>query len=326
MTFPSRMAALWLAAAATLFAADFPQAQITNGLVKATIYLPDPKLGYYQATRFDWSGQIPHLEYKGHTYFGEWTGRPWNPKLHDTIMGPVEEFSEFDAPGYAAAPVGGMFLKIGVGILRKPQEPKYNHFGVYEIVDNGKWTVKTAPDSVTFTHVVHDKTTGWGYEYHKIVRLEKGKPTLSIEHRLKNIGRNTIQTDVYEHNFYMLDKKPTGPNLSIKFPFEIKVDHPWQAGLAENRGKEIVYLKELEARQTASNEITGFTVDPNDYNITVENKETGAGVRQTADRPVSRINFWSIRNTSCPEAYIALSILPGKDFTWRINWDFYETK
>jgi hypothetical protein len=139
------MAALWLAAAATLFAADFPQAQITNGLVKATIYLPDPKLGYYQATRFDWSGQIPHLEYKGHTYFGEWTGRPWNPKLHDTIMGPVEEFSEFDAPGYAAAPVGGTFLKIGVGILRKPQEPKYNHFGVYEIVDNGKWTSRPRP-------------------------------------------------------------------------------------------------------------------------------------------------------------------------------------
>lgn len=326
MTCLYRAAALLVAVVLPACAADYPQAQITNGLVKATIYLPDAKAGYYQGTRFDWSGQIPDLEYNGHTYFGDWTGRPWNPKLHDTISGPVEEFSEFNAPGYAAASVGGTFLKIGVGLLKKPQEEKYNHFGVYQIADNGKWTVRTAPDSVTFTHVVRDKVSGYAYEYHKTVRLEKGKPTLSIEHRLKNIGRNTIQTDVYEHNFYMLDKKPTGPNLSIKFPFEVKVDRPWQAGLAENRGKEILYLKELEPRQTASNEITGFTVDPNDYNFTIENKETGAGVRQSADRPISRINFWSIRTTACPEAYIAISILPGKEFTWRINWDFYSAK
>jgi hypothetical protein len=106
----------------------------------------------------------------------------------------------------------------------------------------------------------------------------------------------------------------------------VKSAKPFQQELAETRGKELVYLKELGPRQTASSELTGFTVDPKDYDIAVENKSTGAGVRQTADRPISRINYWSIRTTACPEAYISMSILPGKDFTWKINWDFYTTK
>lgn len=307
--------------------ASFPQAEISNGLVKATLYLPDPVNGYYRGTRFDWSGQIPSLEYKGHTYFGNWNEqRPYNPTGHDGIMGPVEEFSEFNAPGYAEAPVGGTFLKIGIGILKKPASPVYEHFKPHEIVDSGKWTTTSTKDSVTFTHVVMDKASGYGYEYRKIVRLVKGKPTLAIEHRLKNIGTKAIETDVYDHNFYMLDKQPTGPDIVVRFPFEVKAEKPFQQGLAELRGKELVYLKELQPRQTASNELTGFGADPKDYDIVMENKATGAGVRQTADRPISRINYWSIRNTACPEAYIKVSALPGKEFTWRISWDFYSTK
>jgi hypothetical protein len=39
-----------------------------------------------------------------------------------------------------------------------------------------------------------------------------------------------------------------------------------------------------------------------------------------------RINYWSIRTTACPEAYIRMRIEPGKEFTWRIAYDFYTTK
>ena len=52
-----------LALGGTLPAADFPQAQITNGLIQVKLYLPDPKNGYYRATRFDWSGEIASLHY-----------------------------------------------------------------------------------------------------------------------------------------------------------------------------------------------------------------------------------------------------------------------
>jgi len=38
-----------------------PEAWISNGLVRAKLYLPDAGNGYYRGTRFDWSGVIAGL-------------------------------------------------------------------------------------------------------------------------------------------------------------------------------------------------------------------------------------------------------------------------
>jgi hypothetical protein len=99
-------------------------------------------------------------------------------------------------------------------------------------------------------------------------------------------------------------------------------------GFARARGNQIVYLKTLEetanGRQVASSPIEGFTSDPKDFDIRVENRKTGAGVRITGDRPLWRIAFWSIRTTVCPEAYVAMKIEPGQDASWRPVYDFYQ--
>lgn len=315
--------ALLCVAALRLMAADCPEANISNGLLTAKLYLPDPVNGYYRATRFDWSGQIPDLQYKSHSYFGMWNERPYDPKLHDAIMGPVEEFlTNGMGLGYAEAKAGGTFVKIGVGVIRKPDEPKFQQFQTYEIADPGKWIIKKYADSVEFTQVVKDPSSGYAYEYTKVVRLVKGKPEMVLEHRLKNTGTKAIESDVYEHNFYMIDKQPTGPDVIVKFPFEVHAAGDFR-GFAETRGKELVYLKELGPGQSAQSELTGFGSDPKDYDMTEENTKTGAGVRQTSDRPLVRINYWSIRTTACPEAYIHLNVEPGKEFTWKIRYDFY---
>ena len=75
--------------------ANYPKASISNGPVQAVLYLPDAKNGYYRASRFDWSGVIPCLAYKGHTYFGIWFSH-YDPMLADAIAGPVEEFRSTD--------------------------------------------------------------------------------------------------------------------------------------------------------------------------------------------------------------------------------------
>ena len=134
---------LLLAASLPAWPADFPSAELSNGVVTAKFYLPDPERGYYRGTRFDWSGQIYSLRTLGHEYFGQWFER-YDPKLHDAIMGPVEEFRSGDfALGYPDAKPGGTFIRIGVGVLRKPaDDAKYENFRTYDIVDPGKWKVK----------------------------------------------------------------------------------------------------------------------------------------------------------------------------------------
>src|SRR2546421_200919 len=82
--------------------ATAPQAAISNSRLRAQLYLPDAQSGYYQGTRFDWSGVIASLEWNGHSFFGQWFPR-YDPKLHDAITGPVEEFSGL---GYDEAKVG----------------------------------------------------------------------------------------------------------------------------------------------------------------------------------------------------------------------------
>src|SRR5947209_9042974 len=125
-------------AASSLLAADYPHAQISNGLVTAKLYLPEVNTGSYQGTRFDWSGIITSMQYKGHEYFGQWYERH-DPKIHDAITGPVEEFLSNDAGlGYADAKPGGTFVRIGVGSVRKPDEKAFRRFETYEIVDPGK--------------------------------------------------------------------------------------------------------------------------------------------------------------------------------------------
>ena len=305
-----------------LFAADFPQAQISSGAVSATLYLPDPERGYYRATRFDWSGVIARLEYAGHNYFGQWFPK-YDPKLHDAIMGPVEEFRTGDsALNYAEAKAGETFVKIGVGVLRKPEEKGYGTYKTYEIVDGGKWTVKTAADSVEFTQQVTDPASGYAYLYRKTVRLTPGKPQMVLEHSLTNTGKKVIDMNVYDHNFLMIDGRPIGPDVAVRFPFEITGAGPMN-GLAEARGRRIAYLKTLEEGQTASTAIAGFGPTPADYDIRVENAAAGAGVRITGDRPLARVFFWSIRATACAEPYIESRIDPGREFTWRIAYDFY---
>src|SRR5579862_5828300 len=156
------------------------QVEIANGELRARIYLPDTRQGFYQGTRFDWAGIVSSLEYKGHNYYGQWYTRS-DPRVHDfifdgndivtspccKIVGPVEEFkSNEKALGFDEAGVGGTFIKIGVGVLRK-DSAEYDAFKQYEVVDPGKWTVKTHAASVEFTHELADPASGYGYIYRK---------------------------------------------------------------------------------------------------------------------------------------------------------------
>src|ERR1043166_8065606 len=98
-------ATLLLLGIPVLQSADCPSAEISNGEIRAKLYLPDPKNGFYRSTRFDWSGVIGSLEYKGHEYYGTWFNRI-DPKVHDfayegseivaspftAMLGPGEEF------------------------------------------------------------------------------------------------------------------------------------------------------------------------------------------------------------------------------------------
>jgi hypothetical protein len=315
-----------------LGAADFPSAQIKNGKISAKIYLPEPKGGFYQGTRFDWSGVLYSLEFQGHDYYGPWFNKT-DPAIRDfiysgpdiiagpssAITGPVNEFGPV---GFDDAKPGAPFIKIGVGALRKPDGAAYDNFRLYEIADGGHWKVSKTATSVEFIQTLAGPS--YGYLYRKTVRLVDGKPVMVIEHYLKNTGSRAIHTDVFNHNFLVLDKQPPGPGFVITVPFPIRTSKLPDKTLAEIHGNRIIYTKTLTGEDVVATPIEGFGTGGNDHQIRIENTRLGVGMKIQTDRPLSKESLWSIRTVIAMEPYVAIDIEPGHEFIWTTQYEYYQ--
>jgi hypothetical protein len=322
-----------LAGAVAVMAADPPVAEISNGKIRATVYLPDPANGFYQGTRFDWSGVVRSLEANGHSYYGPWfTGR--RETVRDFIyegedivagpcsstMGPADEFRPL---GHDAAKPGGTFVKIGVGALKRTDEKAYDAYRLYPIADHGKWTVKRQGDSIEFLQILRDESSGYGYEYRKMLRLVKGKSEMELAHSLKNIGKNEIETQVYNHNFLVIDGKGPQAGTTVMLPFAVSTGRLPNPDLAAIDGNKVVYKKTLAGEDVVSFPISGFGDTASDHEIHVENRVVKAGMSMKGDKPLMRVTLWSIRSNVSVEPFVAVSVAPGKEFRWTSTYSYY---
>lgn len=295
----------------------FPQSSISNGIIEAVFYLPDTTNGYYRGVRFDWSGVMPELNYKGHTYFGRWFDK-YDPYIHDAIMGPVNDFSPI---GYDGAKPGGRYVKIGIGTLLRPDDQPYTFSKQAKLVNPGKWKIKSKKDQIMFRHTLSDEPCS--YSYTKTIRLVTGKPVMIMTHTLENTGKLAIETNVYNHNFLVMDNQPTGPDFTVEFPFKLSGTFRRGADEAGYVDNKIIFYKEILSGETAhGGNIEGFSDKADDNNILVLNSKTGTGVRITCDRPLSRVVFWASHKVLSPEPYTNIRIEPGEKFNWTISYEF----
>jgi hypothetical protein len=298
--------------------AQSKEASISNGIVSAKIYLPDAVNGYYRGTRFDWSGQVYSLKANGHSYFGQWFEN-YDPLAHDAIMGPVDDFYPV---GYEAAKAGEKFLKIGIGTMIKPEDTNYDFTKRYEIVNTGKWNVIVKKDHVDFTHQFNDEKNA--YLYKKTVQLVPGKTEMELLHTLTNKGKTTIDTRVYNHNYFVIDSQTTSPDFKVGFQFNPILEKPRPQQTGEIHGNEIVFNKVFDKNDhLVYAPVLGYGNEADDYNFTIENSKTGAAVRILADKPLVRLVFWAAEKTVCLEPYIAIKIEPGQSFSWKNSYQFY---
>jgi hypothetical protein len=308
---------------------NLPHKDISNGIVSARVYVPDP-FGFYRATRFDHAGMITHITYKGQDY-----GRYWFVKTSPNVQnfsydadglvahnnniaaGPVEEFGE---NGFDAGGMGGRFLKIGVGILQRDTD-KYDRFHTYPILNQGKRTTTAGKTSIRFYQVVAGDPSGYGYSYTKTVRLLPGKPTLVIEDRLKNTGKKPIDTTVYNHHFMTIS--PGEDGVELQAPFALTNTRPMPPDVVKFNGARMTYIRGLTGQEQVASDLTGFTNAVSDNDFRVTNTKTGYGVRLRADMPVSRLLWWSVPSTMGIEPYMDVKLQPGEEKRWSHTLDYY---
>ena len=306
--------------------ASSPNITISNGQITARI-APPGATAFYRGTRFDQAGVVTSLKLNGREFYGPWFDRT-APEVLDyaydenraivagpdsAISGPVEEFAPLDF-----APRPGLFVKIGVGILRQPDTQPYDHYRHYEVVDTGKWTVKNNKDNVLFTQVLKngEKT----YVYEKTLRLALGSPRLIIEHRLKNTGRKPINAIVYDHNFLRLTPGNAGTTVTFPFRLTIATNAP-QSDLIRTEGHTITYLRPMKFKERISFLVTGFGTTATDYDIAIRDT-AGGGVTIKGDQPITRLNIFSIDKVQSVEPYIAIDIAPGEKKQWSFTYSF----
>ncbi|MDF1574395.1 MAG: hypothetical protein P1P86_04290 [Bacteroidales bacterium] len=295
----------------------FPSLTISNEKVEMKIYLPDPENGLYRATRFDWSGIIGSVKYQGHEYFGYWK-ETHDPLFHEDLTGPVEGYIKAGL-GYDEAEPGGKYVRIGVGVIEKPDEESYNFRNFYNLLDSGKWTVEHGADWISFRHeLISD--IGYSYVYHKIIRLKSNG--FSMEHRLQNTGTKGIETDQFNHNFFMIDGEPSGRAFSISFPYPVSTSDD-ALGFAEIRENELRFIRDLKGDDSFFLLLEGYGDELSDHQVTVQNHKSGAGVTFTVDKPLHRMAFWACRTTLSPENSVWLSVKPGDTEEWKSEYTLF---
>lgn len=333
-------------AASTASAQDLPQDRVAapqpdaapgvtlaRGGLRVHIALPDAQHGFYRSTRFDWSGMITSVTMDGAHFYGPWFDGA-AASVHDFVdmpggvvvgprnaaTGPAEEFANRDGetvPGYNAAPAGGTFIKIGVGRLRKDDAKPYDHFAPYAIVDGGSWSVRRGKDRITFIQRLQPDAGGYGYAYEKTITLAPGG-VMTIAHRLRNIGTQTINTQIYNHNLARFDGADIGPGVLVHFPAAITgaVSAPQLATVEGDTMRYTAALSPGDRVQLPAQAGDPVTV-PGPFRVTGAH---GASITMQTDTPLVRTVLWSIRRAVAIEPFTAIHVAPGAEQRW--SWRY----
>lgn len=295
-------------------------AKLDNGCLQLVLNLPGVPGGYC-GTRFAWAGIIAEVTAGGHHLFGPWRPEPYPPDEHDNVTGTAGEFGMGyggmpTPPGFDEAAPGGEFVKIGVGVLRRPDAGPYQFWRRYEIVTAPRWTVKAGKTRATLRQQLDHAAAGYDYTYE--LELEPGRAAFVTRHTLANTGARAIRQTHYSHNFIVIDRQPIGPDYEVIFPFTL--ENVFEAGAPVALAGPALSFRE-PLRQPVFGVLRGFGDTPAANAVTVRHRPSGFAVRMTGDRPVARYHFWAAPGAACPEPFVALDLAPGQAATWQHRYE-----
>jgi len=298
---------------------DYPIQTIAGGGLKLTVYLPDAQKGYYRGPRFDWSGMVARAEYKDHAFFADWR-TPHNPANWEHGIGPAEEFSMEDPPGYKEAKVGETYMKIGVGLLKKESAAAYAFYKANPIVKPGVWNVTSGDDWMEFQQELIGREHAC--QYIKRIAIAKGG-AFTIAHTLKNVGGKPIATTHYAHNFIVIDDAPVGPDYKLTFAFDCAIAQKTGTVQVEVKDKQFSFLQPLADKATLWVLLKGGGFTDKDNRVVVENAKAGAGLRIIGDQIGIKYVVYAEKTAVCPEVFVRFELNPTDEATWTTRYELF---
>jgi hypothetical protein len=276
--------------------------------------------GEYAGSRFDWTGFIRQVTLKGaqrHTFCIDESLIPGKGTGGTGLCG---EFGIDRPVGYDEAKPGGTFPKIGIGLLTRQDEARYDFFRPYPV---RPFPVRTAVSADAASFACEPlESDGYAVRLNKTLSLQGAE--LTIASMLQNTGSKPIATTEYVHNFTSIDGLPIGPDYELRFA----------AGLAPETdsfrtGGEWLEVGDRTVRWSRPVEGTfyarweGFDRETPFYWELV-NRKARAGIRERGDARGVKVAMWGEPHVVSPEVFVEISVLPGETLQWKRSYTFFE--
>ncbi len=119
-----------------------------------------------------------------------------------------------------------------------------------------------------------------------------------------------------------IDNVPAGTNYTLNFRFapHFGPDSRTQ-GCVAIQDRSLVFTKNPTPEQAIWVRLEGFE-KPEDNEVKVVNHSTGASMIIRADRPLSKLVFYSSGGVLSPEPFVKLHLPPGQTLEWTTTYHF----
>jgi hypothetical protein len=254
--------------------------------------------------RFDRTAVVRQVTLDGHRFLGHW-GMPDEFGLKgDGVL------------GFTNAPLGGDFVKIGVGRLIRNRTNNYTFWQRYPMNKLFPIRVHTTKDTVTVTQATDDQLP-WGYAYSKTYRL-KSDNELEICYELRNTGTNTWSFEHYNHHWFAPDGEAVGPSYAIEAGFQL----PTNQCSFTREGKTLRFGSAVPTNAPfyLEGDLTGVTERQNSFTITLRSLPA---IRFQGDFIPARFAAYAVPEAFCPEVFQRAEVNPGQTVRWSARYQFF---
>lgn len=278
---------------------------------------------YYPGTRFSPAAFLLQAHYDAVPYF-------FLPACPDPTLGEAGGAPmEFDLgegtqpPGYESAPVGGSFVKIGVGPqIRLSGEP-YGFWRENPPAGGAPVRVEWDTHRAVFRQQLLHWESGIGYRLTATVRAERSAAVFDV--RLENSGFKPFRTEQYMHNFLAIGTGVNASELELEFPFSpVAESHQATPGILDAVRISGRRLRAVRPRFSPG-KLALSAPSGCDMGGTLWLRRIGSSraLRIDSSLPVSRWALFLSPEQVSPEAFVRLRLLPGETAELRRTYTFY---
>ncbi len=274
----------------------------------------------YNLPRFDWTGKIVSVKFKGIDVAG--TERLDVEDDDRFGKGFYNEFGIEMPIGFEEIKEGEWFPKIGVGLLKKEGE-QYSFSKAYEI-EPADFDVTIESDKVIIT-CKSQSINGYSYVLRKEIKLLGN--SFFIKYHLHNTGEKNISTNEYNHNFLAINKDLIGSDYILKFPFQIKPElfgaNVNPEGIVEISDNKITFNNTPEEQFFFSNLSGSENVDAIWELVNTKSK---IGISESGSFKTNKVNLWGWKHVVSPELFFDINVKPDQIIEWSRTYNLFEVK